>query len=45
MVTDAVLWGLLAAAVAFIWLGCHNTRRAKTVSERAHDHAKFDRAA
>lgn len=45
MVTDAVLWGLLAAAVAFIWLGCHNTRRAKRVSEKTHDQAKLDRAA
>lgn len=45
MVTDTVLWGLLAAAIAFIWLGCYNTRQAKKGGEQAYEHTKLDRAA
>lgn len=54
MVTDAVLWALMVVAVAFFWLGCHNTRRRPKEGERPHhsldaDHAfadtKFNQAA
>lgn len=45
MVTDAVLWGLLAAGIAFIWWGCHNTRHAPKVSKQVYEHTKLDRAA
>lgn len=45
MVTDAVLWGLFAAAIAFITWGCHCTRQAPTASEQAFEQTKLDRAA
>ncbi len=45
MVTDAVLWGLMAAAIAFVWWGCHNTRRAPQSREQVVEHSKLDRAA
>jgi len=48
MVADAVLWALFAAAIAFIWWGCHNTRQTpKASSELSHSfsHAELDRAA
>lgn len=45
MVTDAVLWGLAAAAIAFLTLGCRCTRQAQTPSEETIAHTKLDRAA
>jgi len=45
MVTDAVLWGLMAAAIAFVWWGCHNTRRAPQSREQVVEHTTLDRAA
>lgn len=35
MVADAALWVILLAAIAFITLGCHMTRRAPKVARDA----------
>jgi hypothetical protein len=45
MVADAVLWGLFAVAIAFIWWGCHNTRQTPNVSEPISENTSLDRAA
>jgi hypothetical protein len=45
MVTDTVLWGLMAAAIAFVWWGCHNTRQGSKAREQVFEHTKLDRAA
>ena len=45
MVTDAVLWGLGAIAIAFLTMGCRYTRPAPTPSEETIEHTKLDRAA
>lgn len=45
MGTDAVLWGLLAAAIALITGGCHFTRQVPKAKEQAFESAKLDQAA
>lgn len=45
MATDAVLWGLLAAAIALITWGCHVTRQTPKAAEQAFEPSKLDRAA
>lgn len=44
MVADAVLWVILAAAIALIVCGCHYTRPAPRIAEDTYDR-NLDRAA
>jgi hypothetical protein len=45
MVTDAVLWLLLLAAIGGITLGCHATRRQPTPQGNEVPRDQLDRAA
>jgi len=47
MAVDVVLWFILAAAIAWIWCGCHFTaprRRPSKIPDSGFEQ-KFDRAA
>lgn len=43
MVADAALWAILLVAIAFIWCGCHFTRRPPEVAAESAERA-LDRA-
>jgi hypothetical protein len=47
MAVDVVLWFILAAAIAWIWCGCHFTAPARRPRKIADDgiEQKFERAA